>query len=81
MLINAGVPHTIDIECDLWPEISYGGTADGYKGLTVTVVQDPQELDKIEKVLIVCCDCMLIGLHGYRICQSDHQIRRLPTND
>lgn len=49
--ICPGLPHRIDVECDLWPEISYGGTADGYRGLNVTVVQNQQELDKIEKVL------------------------------
>jgi len=34
-----GKPHTIDLECDLWPEIQYNGP-NGYKGISVTVAKD-----------------------------------------
>ena len=32
-----GKEHVIEIECDLWPTISYDGRVDGYKGLDVSV--------------------------------------------
>ena len=44
-----GKPHTLDIECDLWPDITYTGP-DGYKGLTVTVVRGTYDTEKFEKV-------------------------------
>lgn len=46
---TAGKPHTIEIECDLWPEIAYGG-ASGYKGLAVTVGKVGFDDDKFEQV-------------------------------
>jgi len=42
-----GKPHTIDLECDLWPEIKYNGP-DGYKGIAVTVAKD-QSVDLAKK--------------------------------
>jgi len=39
----------IDVECDLWPSIVYGGER-GYKGLRVTVVKDLMDSEKMEKV-------------------------------
>lgn len=42
-----GKPHTIDLECDLWPEIKYNGP-DGYKGISVTVAKD-QSVDDTKK--------------------------------
>jgi len=44
-----GKPHVIDVECDLWPTIIYGGEA-GYKGLRVTVVKDLLDTEKMEKI-------------------------------
>lgn len=44
-----GKPHTVKIECDLWPTITYSGS-DGYKGLSVTVNKNPEDKDKMEKV-------------------------------
>mmetsp|Transcript_15459 Transcript_15459/g.25754 ORF Transcript_15459/g.25754 Transcript_15459/m.25754 type:complete len:527 (+) Transcript_15459:107-1687(+) len=46
---KSGEPHTIDVECDLWPEINYTN-GDGYKGLTVTVVKDKSDEEKVDKV-------------------------------
>ena len=40
----------IDVECDLWPLITYGGGESGYKGLKVTVVKDLLDTEKMEKV-------------------------------
>lgn len=45
--LQPGKPHVIDIECDLWPKITYG---EGYKGLKVQVVRDAGDEGKIEKV-------------------------------
>ena len=45
-----GEPHALRVECDLWPEISYGGKTDGYKGLTVIVKKDPIDLKKVASV-------------------------------
>ena len=45
---TSGKPHTIEIECDLWPEISYGA---GYKGLHVTATKvniDTQKYDAVK---------------------------------
>lgn len=42
-----GKTHTIDLECDLWPEINYSGP-DGYKGISVTVAKD-QSVDVAKK--------------------------------
>lgn len=44
-----GQPHVIDVECDLWPSIVYGGER-GYKGLRVTVVKDLMDSEKMEKI-------------------------------
>ena len=46
---TSGKPHTIEIECDLWPEISYGS---GYKGLKVTATRvdvDTEKYDAVKK--------------------------------
>ena len=42
-----GKSHTIDLECDLWPEIKYNGP-NGYKGISVTVAKD-QSVDLAKK--------------------------------
>ena len=39
--------HNTQIECDLWPEISYGN---GYKGMEVTVSAAPVDMEKYEQV-------------------------------
>lgn len=44
-----GSPHTIEVECDLWPTITYSGP-DGYKGMKITVVKEKLDFDKYEKV-------------------------------
>ena len=44
---TAGKPHTIEIECDLWPEITYAG---GYKNMEVTVNAAPIDMEKYEQV-------------------------------
>ena len=44
---TAGKPHTIEIECDLWPDISYEG---GYKGLVVKPSKVPFDTEKYEQV-------------------------------
>ena len=44
---TAGKPHTIEIECDLWPEITYAG---GYKNMEVTVNASPIDMEKYEQV-------------------------------
>lgn len=46
---KAGEQHVIEIECDLWPEISYTGS-NGYKGLSVSVVKGDFDLEKYESV-------------------------------
>jgi FKBP-type peptidyl-prolyl cis-trans isomerase (trigger factor) len=46
---SSGKPHVIEIECDLWPEITYAGEK-GYKGLKVTVTANPVDTEKLEKV-------------------------------
>jgi trigger factor len=46
---TGGKPHSIKIECDLWPEMVYAGV-DGYKGLTVTVNKNPVDSEKLNKV-------------------------------
>jgi hypothetical protein len=45
----AGKPHIMDIECDLWPEISYTGEG-GYKNLVVTAVSSTIDMEKYEQV-------------------------------
>jgi Bacterial trigger factor protein (TF) len=45
----AGKPHIMDIECDLWPEISYTGEG-GYKNLIVTAVSSTIDMEKYEQV-------------------------------
>ena len=51
---TAGQPHTIELECDLWPEIEYKkqatGANDGYKGLKITVTRPNIDNDKYEQV-------------------------------
>lgn len=44
---TSGKPHTITVECDLWPEISYGS---GYKGLTAKAVKVEQDDSKANAV-------------------------------
>lgn len=48
----------MDIECDLWPEIIYGG-AKGYKGLEVTVTKDPEDNKKIDQASCIYCDSVI----------------------
>jgi hypothetical protein len=50
-----GLSHTIDIECDLWPEITYAAGQRGYVDLNVTVVKDARDNDKIDKVINYVC--------------------------
>lgn len=45
----AGKPHIMDIECDLWPEITYTGEG-GYKNLQVTAVSSTIDMEKYEQV-------------------------------
>ena len=45
-----GKTHTLELESDLWPEITYSGP-NGYKGLSVTVTQGAIDNTKYEKVL------------------------------
>lgn len=45
----AGQPHLIDVECDLWPKMTYGAP-DGYKGLKCTVKRTDFDTDKYEQV-------------------------------
>lgn len=51
---NAGQPHTIELECDLWPEIEYkkqaSGTNDGYRGLKIDVTRPIVDKEKYEQV-------------------------------
>lgn len=49
MKFTGGKPHTVDIECDLWPEMTYSG-ATGYKGLKVTASKTEIDIEKYEKV-------------------------------
>lgn len=44
---TAGKPHTITVECDLWPEIDYGS---GYKGLKATAVKVDADTSKSDAV-------------------------------
>ena len=44
----AGKSHIMDIECDLWPEITY--SKDGYKNLVVTAVNSSVDQEKCEQV-------------------------------
>jgi trigger factor len=46
---TGGKPHSLVIECDLWPEISYGQEK-GYKGLVAEAVKVDQQNDKLEAV-------------------------------
>lgn len=45
----AGKPHFVEVECDLWPDITYNGDK-GYKGLSVTVSKPNVDKDKFEQV-------------------------------
>ena len=48
---SAGKPHSIEIECDLWPEINYGSDR-GYKGLkcsAIKVIEDTSKFDAVKK--------------------------------
>jgi trigger factor len=45
-----GKEHSFDVEVDLWPKILYGSTADGYKGLDVSVVKTDVDQEKYQKV-------------------------------
>ncbi len=46
---EAGQPHTLTVECDLWPEFTYNGP-NGYKGLAVTASKGSFDSDKYEQV-------------------------------
>lgn len=46
---TAGKPHVIEIECDIWPDITYSGE-NGYKGLKITVTKSDVDIEKFEKV-------------------------------
>ena len=46
---NPGKPHIIDIECDIWPEITFS-TPNGYKGLKVNAVKSDFDVEKYEQV-------------------------------
>jgi trigger factor len=51
----AGEPHSLEIECDLWPEITYGRATGkdnerGYRGLCVTVPKSLVDNEKMETV-------------------------------
>lgn len=48
-VFKAGEPHVIDIECDLWPEITYGSDR-GYCGLECTAVKNNFDAEKYESV-------------------------------
>jgi hypothetical protein len=52
----SGSAHTIEVECDLWPEILYSGEG-GYKGLSVEVVRDKADEEKKEKVRMMLRVC------------------------
>eukprot|EP01041_Mallomonas_annulata_P012756 gene12756-26867_t len=45
----AGQTHALEIECDLWPAISYGD-AGGYKALKFTVMKGKRDTEKYEQV-------------------------------
>lgn len=51
---EAGKDHTIQLECDLWPEISYvkqaSGKNDGYKNLQISAVKPTIDMDKYNSV-------------------------------
>ena len=48
---QAGKPHTVDIEVDLWPKIGYGsGGSAGYKGIEVTLTRGQVDMEKMNKV-------------------------------
>lgn len=51
---TAGQPHTIELECDLWPDIEYkkqaSGTNDGYRGLKITATKPKIDDEKYEQV-------------------------------
>lgn len=51
---EAGKEHTIELECDLWPEISYvkqaSGENDGYKKLKISAVKPTIDMDKYNSV-------------------------------
>lgn len=48
----AGKPHVISVECDLWPDITYGDISGGggYKGLKLTVPKGTFDKEKFESV-------------------------------
>ena len=46
---TAGKPHTLTLECDMWPDISYGAGA-GYKGLHATAVKVEHDDSKMHAV-------------------------------
>ena len=45
----AGETHTIDIECDLWPQITYEGE-NGYKGLKISVNKVSFNVERFDQV-------------------------------
>jgi len=49
MKFTSGKPHIVDIECDLWPEMSYTGLT-GYKKLKVTASKASIDVEKYDKV-------------------------------
>jgi len=48
-IYEAGKPHVLEIECDLWPEITYGGE-NGYKGLKCVATKNAGDESKYEAV-------------------------------
>ena len=48
-LFTAGKPHSLEIECDLWPQITYNG-ATGYNGLKCTATKVKGDNTKFEAV-------------------------------
>jgi len=45
----AGKPHSLEIECDLWPEIKYAGEK-GYRGLKCSAIIQKEDDSKYEAV-------------------------------
>ena len=51
--LSAGMPHVLELECDLMPKITYNGTEDGYKGLKVTVQRSAVNANKFDEVCLL----------------------------
>ena len=52
-LLSAGMPHVLELECDLMPKITYSGTKDGYKGLKVIVQRSALNANKFDEVCLL----------------------------